>query len=142
MTTSKHGPLGHQASLKISASATSERRDRATRDELFERHLPLARKLARRYLRPGESYDDLVQVASVGLLKAIDRFDPERGTALTTYAVPTIVGELKRYFRDHGWAVHLERTAKERALAVASARRTLEERGGDHLDVYVHPVHP
>jgi RNA polymerase sigma-B factor len=114
----------------MAGSSSCSERDRQARDEFIERYIPLARKLARRYLRQGESYDDLVQVASVGLVKAADRFDPERGHTFTTYAVPTIVGELKRHFRDLGWALHLERGAKDRALALTAARRALEEEHG------------
>jgi RNA polymerase sigma-B factor len=88
--------------------------DAAAREELVERFLPLARQLARRYGRPGEPIDDLFQVASVGLLKAIERFEPARGNAFSTFAVPTIVGELKRHFRDTGWAVHVPRPIQER----------------------------
>jgi RNA polymerase sigma-B factor len=95
--------------------------DSRARDELIERFLPLARKLAARYVRSGEPFDDLVQVASVGLVNAVDRFDPERGFAFTSYAVPTIVGEIKRHFRDHGWALHVARGARERAQTVAEA---------------------
>jgi RNA polymerase sigma-B factor len=95
--------------------------DPRARGELIERFLPLARKLAGRYARSGEPYDDLVQVASVGLVNAVDRFDPERGYAFTSFAVPTIVGELKRHFRDHGWALHVARGARDRAQAVAEA---------------------
>jgi RNA polymerase sigma-B factor len=90
--------------------------DPAARAELTERFLPLARSLARRYERGGESLDDLTQVASLGLLKAIDRFDPQRAVAFSSFAVPTIVGELKRYFRDYGWSVRVPRGLQELAL--------------------------
>ena len=99
--------------------------DPAARAELTERFLPLARSLARRYERGGESLDDLTQVASLGLLKAIDRFDPQRAVAFSSFAVPTIVGELKRYFRDYGWSVRVPRGLQELALrAQRNARRS------------------
>ena len=92
--------------------------DAAAREALVERFLPLARQLARRYQRGGEALDDLVQVASLGLLKAIDRFDPTRETAFSSFAVPTILGELKRHFRDKGWSVRVPRDLQELAVRV------------------------
>jgi RNA polymerase sigma-B factor len=105
--------------------------DRRARAQLIERFLPLARKLAHRY-RGGayEPFDDLVQVASLGLVKAVDRFDPDRGTSFTSFAVPTILGELKRYFRDSGWCAHVPRGAQELALRVQEAEHALSERIG------------
>jgi RNA polymerase sigma-B factor len=104
--------------------------DRAARDELVARFLPLARKLARRYNVGHEPFDDLLQVASLGLVKAVDRFDCSRGNAFSSFAVPTILGELKRYFRDHGWAVHVPRGAQERAVKVEEAQQHLSARSG------------
>jgi RNA polymerase sigma-B factor len=95
--------------------------DMIAREKLVERFLPLARRLARRYERASEPLEDLVQVASVGLVKAIDRFEPEHGTGFSSYAVPTILGELKRHFRDAGWALHVPRGMQERVLKVNEA---------------------
>ena len=92
--------------------------DPAAREALVERFLPLARQLARRYQRGGEPLDDLIQVASLGLLKAIERFDPARETAFSSFAVPTILGELKRHFRDKGWSVRVPRDLQELAVKV------------------------
>ena len=104
--------------------------DVAAREELVKRFLPLARQLARRYQRTNEPLDDLMQVASVGLVKAVDRFDPERGTAFSTFAVPTILGELKRYFRDAGWAAHVPRGMQERAMRLEQAVEAVNRRVG------------
>jgi RNA polymerase sigma-B factor len=93
-----------------------------------QRFLPLARQLARRYQRGGEPLDDLIQVASLGLLKAIDRFEPDRATAFSSFAVPTILGELKRHFRDRGWSVRVPRDLQEMAVRVD---RVTEELGGE-----------
>jgi RNA polymerase sigma-B factor len=102
-------------------------RNATTREALVERYLPLAKYLARRYPGGGEE-EDLLQVASLGLLKAIDRYDPSRGIAFTSFAVPTILGELKRYFRDHGWSVRPPRDVQELAGKLASATDTLTAR--------------
>jgi RNA polymerase sigma-B factor len=101
--------------------------DLGTREEIVERYLPLARHLARRYQGRGE-IDDLQQVAAFALLKAIDRFDPDRGLAFSSFAVPTILGELKRYFRDHGWAVRVPRDVQELKLRLD---RTVEAMTGE-----------
>ncbi len=104
--------------------------DQAAREELVRRLLPLARRMARRYRRSDEPLDDLVQVATLGLIKAIDRFDPARETAFSSYAVPTMLGELKRYFRDNGWAVHVPRGMQERVMAVDGAVKELSRQLG------------
>ena len=99
--------------------------DAGTREELVHRFLALARQLALRYQRRGGPIDDLVQVASLGRLKAIDRFDQARQSALSSSATPTILGELKRYFRDHGWPVRLPRSLQERIVRVEEATEAL-----------------
>jgi RNA polymerase sigma-B factor len=97
---------------------------------LVKRFMPLARKLASRYLNPYEPFEDLLQVASVGLLGAIDRFDPARGVGFASFAIPTILGELKRYFRSTGWSAHVPRGAQELALRVDRASRQIQDRTG------------
>jgi RNA polymerase sigma-B factor len=103
-----------------------DRRDPVDREVLVERFLPLARQLARRYQRPDEPFDDLFQVACLGLLNAIDRFDLERGIAFSSYAVPTILGEIKRYFRDRTWSVRVPRDLQDLALKVDRAVSDLD----------------
>ena len=95
--------------------------DPVDRDMVVERFLPLARELARRYQRPDEPFDDLFQVACLGLVNAIERFDLERQVAFSSYAVPTILGEIKRYFRDRTWSVRVPRDLQDRALKVDRA---------------------
>jgi RNA polymerase sigma-B factor len=92
--------------------------DRASLDELTDRYRPLATGLARRYSYTSETADDLEQVACIGLVAAIKRYDPERGRSLRAFAVPTILGELRRHFRDTGWSVHMPRPLQERARDV------------------------
>jgi RNA polymerase sigma-B factor len=135
--------LGLQERPSLRSSVTADRVDsnelfvrwqqhgeQRAREELVQRFLPLARKLARRYSGAHEPLDDLMQVASLGLVKAIDRFDVSRGTAFSSFAVPTILGELKRYFRDLGWSVHVPRGAQELALKVEEARQRLTTNAG------------
>lgn len=95
--------------------------DHPSREALVERFLPLARQLARRYRRSAEPIEDLEQVASLGLVKAIDRFDLSRGTAFSSFLVPTVLGELKRHFRDVAWSAHVPRRMQERVMRITSA---------------------
>lgn len=104
--------------------------DPALRSRIVEMHLALARYLARRFADRGESYDDLVQVASVALVHAVDRFDPTFGVAFSTFATRTIVGELKRYFRDRAWAVRAPRRLQERSVALNAAVPSLSQELG------------
>ncbi len=105
-------------------------RDPALRSQLVEGHLGLAEYLARRFSNRGEPLDDLVQVASLGLLKAVDRFEPSRGVEFSTYATHTIVGELKRHFRDKGWAVRAPRRMQELYLRLGKVVSTLSQELG------------
>jgi RNA polymerase sigma-B factor len=104
--------------------------DVAARERLAERFMPLARQVARRYQRPDESFEDLVQVASLGLVKAIDRFDPDRGTAFTSYAVPTMSGEIRRHFRDASWALHVPRSVQDRVMRLNTSMSRLSAKLG------------
>jgi RNA polymerase sigma-B factor len=104
--------------------------DAGAREELVSTFYPLAEYLARRFSGRGEQIDDLIQVASIGLLKAIDRFEVERGVKFSTYAVPTIIGEIKRHFRDTGWAVRVPRRLQERSLQLRSTIAALGQELG------------
>ncbi len=109
----------------------AQTRDERLKAELVERFMPLARSLAMRYRGGSEPLDDLVQVASLGLVKAIEGFDPKMGRPFAAYAVPTMLGELRRHFRDHVWNVHLPRGLQERTMAVSDAIEKLgDELGG------------
>jgi RNA polymerase sigma-B factor len=117
--------LSHDELNRLFVSWRQDRDPRARR-HLVEHFLPLSYKLARRYRGAHEPEGDLRQVAALGLLKAIDGFDPERGLRFSSYAVPSILGELRRYFRDCGWSVHMPRGIQDLALKVEQARRQLE----------------
>ncbi|WP_405634242.1 SigB/SigF/SigG family RNA polymerase sigma factor [Streptomyces sp. NBC_01178] len=99
----------------------------ALRSETICAWLPMAHRLATRFRDRGETMDDLRQVAAMGLVKAVDRYDPERGKAFETYAVPTVTGELKRHFRDHTWDVHVPRRVQDLRNRVRAARRELAQ---------------
>jgi RNA polymerase sigma-B factor len=104
--------------------------DMCAREELIRRFLPLARRLAMRYRSPNEPMEDLIQVANLGLVKAVDRFRPDQGTSFFSYAIPTILGELRRHFRDTGWAAHVPRGAQELSLRVEKAVQRLTDQTG------------
>lgn len=105
-------------------------RDPALRERLVERYMPLVRSLAKRYHGGNESLEDLVQVASVGLLKSIDRYEPGKGPSFVAYAAPTILGELRHHFRDHSWSVRIPRSLQENSMKIADAVAELRS-GGD-----------
>ncbi len=114
----------------LGASDATETDRTRSRDELVEMHLPLVEYLARRFRNRGEPLDDLVQVATIGLIKSIDRFDVDRGVEFSTYATPTIVGEIKRHFRDKGWAIRVPRRLQELKLSLTKATSELSQRNG------------
>ncbi|GAB3593320.1 hypothetical protein GCM10027446_15470 [Angustibacter peucedani] len=119
-----------EALRELSALDPSDPRRAALRDQVVEAHLPLVRFLAARYRHLGEPLDDLVQVGTIGLIYAVDRFDPTRGTELASYATPTILGEIKRYFRDRTWAVRVPRRLQELQRRLIDARTELTQRLG------------
>ena len=118
------------AELEERFAAFASSRDAALRDELVRAYLPLAEYLAKRFMHRGVAADDLFQVASLGLVKAVDRFDPGRGVTFSTFATPTIVGELKRHFRDKGWALRVPRRLQELHLELASTIGSLTQELG------------
>ncbi len=113
-----------QESDKVLLRRYHEHGDIAARGQLIERYMSLVRSLARRYSYRGEQLEDLVQIGAIGLIKAIDRFDVNRGVELTTYATPNIIGEIKRHFRDKGWSVRVPRGLQELNIQLS---RTMEE---------------
>jgi len=114
----------------LHADGAGEDRRALCRDELVHLHLPLVEHFARRFLNRGEPFDDLLQVGTIGLIKAIDRFDTDRGVEFSTYATPTIVGEIKRHFRDRGWAIRVPRRLQELRLSITSATAELTQLHG------------
>jgi RNA polymerase sigma-B factor len=115
---------------ELAAPGATDQQRRQIRDQLVELHLPLVEYLARRFRNRGEPLDDLVQVATIGLIKSIDRFDLDRGVEFSTYATPTIVGEIKRHFRDKGWAIRVPRRLQEMKLSLTKATAELSQRNG------------
>ncbi|NYH78119.1 RNA polymerase sigma-B factor [Actinopolyspora biskrensis] len=108
----------------------TDRRHAELRDRLVTEHLPIAQHIARRFSNRGEAQEDLIQVATLGLINAVDRFDPQRGVDFLSYAVPTIMGEVRRHFRDTGWTVRVPRRLQERHLSISSAISTLSQNLG------------
>ena len=115
---------------ELAALGPDDPRRRAIRDHLVTMHLPLVEHLARRFRDRGESHEDLVQVGTIGLIKAVDRFDVDRGVEFSTYATPTIVGEIKRHFRDRGWAIRVPRRLQEMRLQINRATADLSQEHG------------
>lgn len=120
----------HELLAELAATPPDDPRRAALRDELVTMNLPLVEHLARRFRDRGEAHEDLVQVGTVGLIKAVDRFDTDRGVEFSTYATPTIVGEIKRHFRDRGWAVRVPRRLQELRINLARATSELSQESG------------
>jgi RNA polymerase sigma-B factor len=114
----------------LASTADDDPAHRRAREDLVTIHLPLVQFLARRFRDRGEPLEDLVQVGTIGLIKAVDRFDPERGVEFSTYATPTIVGEIKRHFRDKGWAIRVPRRLQELRMSIGQATADLSQATG------------
>lgn len=124
-------PADEAALFALASSAAADEEARmAARTALVDAHFGLVEMAARRYYDRGEPFEDLVQVGSIGLLKAIERFDPERGVQFSTFAVPTIIGEIKRHFRDQGWSVRVPRRLRELVIRLRPTREELHQRLG------------
>lgn len=116
--------------VELAGTSKQDPRHEELRDRLVTEHLPVAEHIARRFSHRGESQEDLTQVATLGLINAVDRFDPNRGVDFLSYAVPTIMGEVRRHFRDTGWAVRMPRRLQELHLSVSSAIARLSQEYG------------
>ena len=116
--------------VELGEPATTDVRRGECRDELVRLHLPLVDHCARRFMNRGEPLDDLVQVGTIGLIKSVDRFDTDRGVEFSTYATPTIIGEIKRYFRDKGWAIRVPRRLQELRMSISSVTGDMSQELG------------
>jgi RNA polymerase sigma-B factor len=128
----EHGEYAHLAALQrrhAQLPASDPERQRL-REQLINGYLPVAEHLARRFAGRGESLEDLVQVATIGLINAVDRFEPDRGANFFSFAIPTITGELRRYFRDHGWSTKVPRRLKDLHLDIRSSQTQLSQHLG------------
>jgi RNA polymerase sigma-B factor len=141
--------LSHSLFLELSDPETEVGRRLTCREELVRLHLPLVDHCARRFMNRGEPLDDLVQVGTIGLIKSVDRFDTSRGVEFSTYATPTILGEIKRYFRDKGWAIRVPRRLQELRMSIGSVTGEMSQNLGrsptpreiaEHLGVSVEEV--
>src|SRR6195952_5494307 len=122
--------LSHSLFLELTDPDTGVGRRISCREELVQLHLPLVDHCARRFMTRGEPLDDLVQVGTIGLIKSVDRFDTSRGVEFSTYATPTILGEIKRYFRDKGWAIRVPRRLQELRMSIGSGTREMSQKLG------------
>jgi RNA polymerase sigma-B factor len=120
----------HALFVELIDTATTEERRLQCREELVRLHLPLVDHCARRFMNRGEPLDDLVQVGTIGLIKSVDRFDSERGVEFSTYATPTILGEIKRYFRDKGWAIRVPRRLQELRMSISAVTGDMSQELG------------
>ena len=120
----------HALFVELIDGATTDARRIECREELVRLHLPLVDHCARRFMNRGEPLDDLVQVGTIGLIKSVDRFDSERGVEFSTYATPTILGEIKRYFRDKGWAIRVPRRLQELRMSISSVTGDMSQELG------------
>lgn len=131
-TGTEHGDYAHLAALQrryAELPATDPERQRV-REQLISGYLPVAEHLARRFAGRGESLEDLAQVATIGLINAVDRFEPDRGANFFSFAIPTITGELRRYFRDHGWSTKVPRRLKDLHLDIRNSQTQLSQQLG------------
>jgi RNA polymerase sigma-B factor len=152
VTATGDAPTTREASVALFVAlrdASDDEERTQLRDDLVRLHLPLVEHCARRFQNRGEPLDDLVQVGTIGLIKAVDRFDAERGVEFSTYATPTIVGEIKRYFRDKGWAIRVPRRLQELRMAISGITGELSQQLGraptpreiaERLDISVEEV--